>query len=84
MGEQPNVDICPTPLPPRTAPPGVITRVPPALASPLPSDKYTANVATHSVRKLQVHCFCFFAAAKLIFFLSDEFHLEKLHEWAPF
>uniref|UniRef100_A0A915PW91 mitogen-activated protein kinase kinase kinase n=1 Tax=Setaria digitata TaxID=48799 RepID=A0A915PW91_9BILA len=52
MAEQPNADICPIPLPPRTAPPGIITRVPPAITSP--SDKHTASVAAHFSRKLQI------------------------------
>lgn len=57
MAEQPNTDICPIPLPPRTAPPGVITRVPASITSPLSTDKYATNAAAHFARKLQVYLF---------------------------
>ncbi|VDM07962.1 unnamed protein product [Wuchereria bancrofti] len=54
MAEQPNADICPIPLPPRTAPPGVITRVPSTITSPISTDKYATNAAAHFARKLQI------------------------------
>lgn len=54
MAEQPNAVICPIPLPPRTAPPGVITRVPSTITSPISTDKYATNAAAHFARKLQI------------------------------
>ncbi|KAM3718443.1 Mitogen-activated protein [Dirofilaria immitis] len=54
MAEQSNMDICPIPLPPRTTPPSIITRIPPAITSPLSTDKHMTSAAAHFARKLQI------------------------------